>query len=54
MRLGHIGLDSLQALTKQGLLEGALTCNLKFDERCVLDKKMNVKFIIVIQLERSS
>ena len=49
MRLGHISLDSLQALAKQGLLEGALACNLKFGERCVLDKKMNVKFFIVIQ-----
>ena len=44
MRLKHVGLDSLKALAKQGLLEGALTCNLKLGERCVLEKKTNEKF----------
>ena len=44
MRLRHIGIDSLQALVKQRLLEGATICNLKFSERCVLNKKTKVKF----------
>jgi len=44
MRLGHVGLDSLQALAKQGVLEGALTCNLEFGEHYVLDKKTKVKY----------
>jgi len=39
MSLGQVGLNSLKALANQGLLEDALTCNLKFGERCVLDKK---------------
>jgi len=39
MRPGHVDLDSLQALAKRGVLEGALTCNLEFGEPCVLDKK---------------
>jgi len=43
-RLGHIGLDFFQTLARQGLLEGVLTCNLEFGERCVLDKKTKVKF----------
>ena len=30
------------------VLEGTLTYNLKFGERCVLDKKMKVKFGTVI------
>ena len=47
-RLGHIGLDFFQTLARQGLLEGVLTCNLEFGERCVLDKKTKVKFDIVI------
>ena len=47
MRLGHIDLDSLQALATQGLLKGTLTCNLKSDECCVLDNKTKVKFGIV-------
>jgi len=37
-------MDSLQALVKQELLEGATTYKLKFGERCVLDKKTKVKF----------
>ena len=48
MRLGHVCLDSSQALAKQGVLEGTLMCNLKFDKHCVLDKKTKVKFGIVI------
>ena len=36
-------MNSLQVLATQGLLESALTCNLKFGERCVLDMKMKVK-----------
>ena len=32
-----------------GVLESVLTCNLKFGERCVLDKKTKVKFDTVIQ-----
>jgi len=48
MRLGHVSMNSLQALAKQGLLEGATTCNLKFGERYVLDKKTKVKFGTVI------
>ena len=35
-------MDSLQALAKQELLEGAITYNLEFGER--LDKKAKVKF----------
>ena len=48
MCLGHVDLDSLQVLAKQDLLKGALTCNLEFGERCVLDKKTKVKFGTVI------
>ena len=48
MRLRHVGLDTLQALAKKGVLEGALTCNLEFSEQCVLKKKKKVKFCIVI------
>ena len=44
MRLGHVCLDCSQSLAKQGVLKSALTCNLKFGEHCVLDKKTNVKF----------
>jgi len=29
-------------------LKGVLTCNLKFGEHCILDKKTKVKFGIVI------
>jgi len=32
----------------EGLLEGVLTCNLKFGEHCILDKKMKVKFGTII------
>jgi len=49
MRLKHhVGLDSLQALVKQGLLTGAFTYNLEFGDRCVLDKNTKVKFGTVI------
>ena len=48
MRLGHIGLNSLQALAKKELLKGATTCNLKFSKQYVLNKKTKVKFGIVI------
>ena len=41
-------MNPLQALAKKRLLEDTLTCNLKFGERCVLDKKTKVKFGIVI------
>ena len=43
MRLKHTSLDSLHAQVKQGVLKGAQTFNLKFGERCVLDKN-KVKF----------
>jgi len=33
-------------------LEGALTCNLKFSEHCVLDKKTKVKFDTVIHYSK--
>ena len=52
IRLGHAGLDYLQALSKQRLLEGALICNLKFGEHCVLDKKTKVKFSTVIHCSK--
>jgi len=39
MTLRLVDMDSLQAVATQGLLEGALTCNLKFGECCVLEKK---------------
>ena len=39
MRVGHGGKKSLQAPAKKGSLEGAATCNLKFSEHGVLDKK---------------
>ena len=48
MRLEHIGLIFLQALTTQGLLIGALTCNLESCEYCVLGKETKVKFDTVI------
>ena len=48
MRLGHIGMDYLQAMAKQVLLEGATTCKLEFGKRCILDKKRKVKFGIAI------
>jgi len=44
MRLRHVGIDSLQALAKQGLLKDTTICNLKFGEHCVLDMKTKVKF----------
>jgi len=43
MKLGHVGMDSLQVLAKYELLKGATSCNLKFDERCVLEKRTKVK-----------
>ena len=52
MRLIHVGMDSLQVLAKQGLLEGATTYNLEFGECCVLDKETKVKFGIVIHYTR--
>jgi len=48
MSLGHVGLDSLQSLVKKRLLKGALTCNLKFGEHCVLNKKTKLKFGTII------
>ena len=48
MRLRYIGMNYLQALANLGLLKGATTCNLKFGERCVLDKKKKVKFVTAI------
>jgi len=39
-----VDIDSLQALATQGLLEGALIYNLKFDKHCVLKKKIKVNF----------
>jgi len=47
-RLEYVGLDSLQALAKKGLLKGALTCNLKFGEYYFLDKNRKVKFDTII------
>jgi len=47
-KLGHVGLNSLQALARQRLLKGAKTCNLKSCEHCVLGKKTKVKFDTVI------
>jgi len=44
MRFGHAGQESMQALTKQGLLNGAKTCKLEFCEHCVLGKKIKMKF----------
>ena len=44
MRLRHVGIDSLQALAKQGLLKDTTICNLKFGEHYVLDMKTKVKF----------
>ena len=44
MRIRNVGLDSLEALAKHRLLEGALIYNLKLGECCVLNKKMKVKF----------
>ena len=44
MRLRPVGIDSLQALAKQGLLKDTTICNLKFGEHCVLDMKTKVKF----------
>ena len=44
MRLDHTGEKSMQALAKQGLLKGAMTCKLEFCEHCVLGEKTNVKF----------
>jgi len=45
---GHVGLDSLRALAMQGLLEGALTCNLESCKHYVLDKETKLKFGTVI------
>ena len=50
MRLRHVGLDSLQALTKKGLLEGILTCNLEFGECCFLERKTKVKFGLLFSI----
>ena len=44
MSLGHVGLDSLQALANQGVLKDTLTYNLEFGKQCVLYQKMKVKF----------
>ena len=52
MRLVHVGIDSLQALAKLGLLKGATTRNLKFGERCILDKETKVKFDTTIHYTR--
>ena len=38
-RLGHVILDSLQTLATQGLLEGALTCNMESCVNCVMGKE---------------
>jgi len=43
-RFRQVDLNSLKVLAKQGLSEGALTCNLESGEHCVLDKKTKVKF----------
>ena len=45
---GTCWFGSLQALAIQGLLEGALTCNLKSCEHCALGKETKVKFDTVI------
>jgi len=45
MRLKYGGEKSLQAPAKKGSLQGALTCNMKFGEHGVLNKK-KVKFSI--------
>jgi len=47
-RVGHVGLNSLQALVMQGLLKRAKTYNLESCEHCVLGKKTKVKFDTVI------
>jgi len=44
MRLGQVGLNSLEAFANQGLLEGASTCKLKIGGYSVLDNKKKVKF----------
>jgi len=41
-------MDSLQALGTQRLLEGVVSCNLKFDEHCVLDKKTKVNLALQV------
>ena len=38
--------EFLRSVAKQRLLEGVLTCNLKFGECCVMNKKTKVKFRI--------
>jgi len=48
MRLGQIGEQTLQALTKKGLLKDIKICKMKFCEHCVIGKKTNVKFGTVI------
>ena len=39
MKVGHGGEKSLQAPTKKGSVEGAVTCNLELGEHGVLKKK---------------
>ena len=48
IRFNNVNLNSLQVLAKKGLLEGVLTCNLKFGEHYVLNKKTQVKFGTII------
>jgi len=44
MRLRQVGLVSLEAFAKQGLLEGASTCKLEINGHGILEKKTKVKF----------
>jgi len=46
--LRHVGLDSLQALTTQELLEGEKICNLKSCDHYVLSKEIKVKIGTII------
>jgi len=52
-RLGHVGLDSLQVMTTQELLDDVLICNLESYEHCVLSKKTKVKFDTVVHRTKS-
>ena len=44
LRIGHVCLDTLQAVAKQRVLKGAMTCNRNSCEHSVLDQKAEVKF----------
>jgi len=48
------GEKPLQALAKQGLLQGLKTCKLEFYEHCVISKKTKVKFGIAVHCTKET